>query len=935
LEVVHIANDDYENLFAYILRTPVNNNKGLPHILEHSTLCGSRAFPLKDPFMMLLKGSMHTFLNALTGPDATYYVASSTVPEDFYNLMLVYGDAVFNPLLKEEVLLQEGFHYEVDAEGQPQIVGIVYNEMKGNYSSMESLASDWSVRSLFTNNTYAYDSGGDPQAIPELTYAEFCDFHKNYYHPSNCRIFLYGNIDTTQQLLFFQENFLKVYSQKKAVQSFIGDQARWQTPRQFKIPFQANPPLEKTSSILVNWLTTSISDPFTMLKLEFLSEILLGNAGSPLRKGLVESHLGEDISPASGLETSVKELIFSVGIRGTDPDKEQPLIDTIFRILNSIIENGLEDKLIEAALHRIEFRKRELPTSNPYGIGMLFRSIRGWIHDLAPEVTLEYDKWIVQLKQCVNEDKHFYKALIRQYLIANQHRSTVILYPDNGQEDQEKYKAQLQKLAAQPDKIATMKEKFERLTLFQEQPDKPEDLVKIPTLQISDLPKTITTIPFETMTLPDNSTLFQHDIHTSNIIYLDFAFDLSPLDQDSLVYLPLFCKMLTSCALPGKSYDQVANLLSLYTGGIQTSLSAETTVDGFQKLYLIVTVKFLADKCEPALSLFYDLLFKADFSDYAHTKDNFFEIRNKFRASIIPHGSFYADLRAASKISPVLEQAEQWYGLEQYLFLNTCVAGLDHALDKNIALFYTLKQQLLCSTGLLINLACDKKHFPVIRAALSQRGFVPCKGELARVKDTRRTIANQVESVFTSSTVNFVARAIHGALIGTKQSSVESVLTHLLNTGYLWDKIRVIGGAYGASASSYSLQGVYTFSSFRDPQITTTLDTFKQGLQFIADGNFSPDELRLAIIGTIGKHEKPIRGAQKGYINLKRIICGITDTLRQEQRDVVLNLKKEELQECAANLLAGYANGASVIVTSKEEMEKVGSVPGHIIELPV
>ncbi|HUX21324.1 MAG TPA: insulinase family protein, partial [Spirochaetia bacterium] len=338
----HLLNEDTENLFAFAFRTPPANSRGAAHIIEHSVLSGSKRFPLKDPFVALMKGSVNTFLNAMTYPDKTIYPASSTVEKDYFNLMQVYGDACFFPLLREEIFHQEGRRYEVTPEGKLQLVGVVYNEMLGNYGDIDSIVGEWSYRSLFPDSPYRFDSGGEPESIPDLTYQEFKQFHESYYHPSNCLIFLYGNIPTERQLEFIETNFLSSFEPRETKLT-IQNQPRWSAPRSMKVSAPASDSEEGAakSSITVNWLTCEVTDPKAVLSMEILTEMLLGNAGAPLQKAVVESRIGEDLSPQSGLETDVKELVFTVGVRGTSPERRQDFERLLEEQIGQLVANGI------------------------------------------------------------------------------------------------------------------------------------------------------------------------------------------------------------------------------------------------------------------------------------------------------------------------------------------------------------------------------------------------------------------------------------------------------------------------------------------------------------------------------------------------------------------------------------------------------------------
>jgi Predicted Zn-dependent peptidases, insulinase-like len=465
---------------------------------------------------------MQTYLNAFTFPDKTVYPASSMNEKDFFNLMLVYGDAVFSPLLKEELFKQEGHHVEFKTIDDPtsglKIVGVVYNEMQGKYSSPDALVADWSYQSLFPETPYGFDSGGDPVHIPELTYNAFVTFHKKYYHPSNCKIFLYGNIPTTKHLAFLQENFLSQFNHL-TIPSTIPLEPRWPSPKRLEItfPIKEGDVLNKKSSVTVNWLTVPVTDPFLVVAFEVLSEVLVGNAGSPLRKALVESKFGEDMSPSTGLETELKELVFTAGIRGTDPECVKKIEGVIIKTLANVRDNDLDEQMLKAAIQRVEFKNREIKGGmEPYALRVMRKTLRGWLHDVEPETTLEFGQWMKKLKQTIAEDKRFFSRLIEDQFLLNPHRSTLIVRPDP--EHLPREEARLNQwlknvennLSAQKKKTLVLS--LKELRQFQEEPDPPEMINKIPFLKLQDLPRKVEVVPSKQIVLSQGVYSYFHNI---------------------------------------------------------------------------------------------------------------------------------------------------------------------------------------------------------------------------------------------------------------------------------------------------------------------------------------------------------------------------------------------------------------------------------------
>ena len=722
-EVYHLHNEDTENLFSFNFRTPPTDSTGLPHILEHAVLAGSRRFPVKDPFVALLKGSMQTFLNAMTFPDKTVYPASSQVEKDFYNLMEVYGDAVFFPLLKEEIFKQEGHHLEFVDGNDPasglKVVGVVYNEMLGNYSSPESIAADWSFRSLFPDTPYGVDSGGNPHHIPELTYEQFLNFHRRYYHPSNCKIFLYGHIATEKHLAFLQEQFLEQFSRIE-IDSAIPFQPRWSKPRQLEktYPVQQNGPVTGKSTITINWLGAPITDSLQTTAIKILAEALIGNAGSPLRKALIESQLGEDISPATGLETELKELVFSVGLRGTDPDRVERIEQVVLQTLTSLRDHGLADDIVKAAVQRVEFYNREIAGGRgPYGLKLMRKALQGWLHDEEPETTLEFRRWMEPCKEAIARDKQFFARIIDEHYINNAHRFTFVLRPDPEHLSREAAR-QAAWLKEKADALSdeqknSLMTSVQELKRFQETPDPPEQFRKIPFLALHDLPRQVQRISSESTTISGTVPLMLNDVFTNDIVYIDFAFNAAGLTVEDSRMLPLLAAVTCGSGIPGVSYSEMARRLAQYTGGFSYNgyASEEVGTTGGKKQYALFRLKVLREHLQPGLDLVRQLLTEADAGDHGRLKDLLLELKNDFRAALIPNGHQFVSMRAGSALSEGMAIEERWKGISQMMHLREVSAGLEGKLAGLTSWLGRIRSSLLSRDNMLVNVTTSRELF--------------------------------------------------------------------------------------------------------------------------------------------------------------------------------------------------------------------------------
>lgn len=931
LQLFHLFNDDEDNLFSFAFKTPVSDDTGVAHILEHSVLSGSRNYPVKDPFMALIKGSMNTFINAMTYPDKTIYPASSPVEKDYFNIMGVYADAVFFPLLKEEVFRQEGHRLEFDEEGKLKITGIVYNEMKGVYSSHDSIAAEWSIRSLFPDTGYRNNSGGDPESIPDLTYDQFIKFHEDYYHPSNCRVFLYGNIPTEKQLKFLNDTYLSSFK-RKDIHPEIKKQPRWKKKRIYSIksPLSPDEAPEGKSSILINWLTDEISHPVSLLTLEVISEILLGNQGSPLYKAIIESGLGTDVSPVSGLETDVREFVFSVGLRGTDPEKREAFEDLVYGVLEKLSEQGIDRDTAKGALKRIEFRNREIRGGAPTGLRLMDKTLRGWLHGYQPELTLEFTRWMNEIKKEFAADPLFFEKYIRTHLVNNPHRSVVVVQPDKEYTRQitgkeEERTSQLMKKLTPAD-LDAIRQQNRYLADFQNTPDPPEAIATIPILSRSDLPDDISIIKTEQRS-EEGVSVFIHDLYTNGIVYVDFGFNTGGLSTEDHMYLPLLGKMISSSALPGIPYDRVAQLFTLHTGGFYSFLESSSNLKDRSEIRntIFFRLKFLREELQKALELSFGMFSDSLVDDPVRLKDTILEMKGDFTSSIIPSGHSYAALRAGSKLNTVLAFEEKWRGLEQYGFISSLAENLTgEKLRKIGEKIRSLRHRIFSQDNVVVNISAsgdeiEKALAEVIRKVKDK---LPSRQKILKDGEKPESDTGLIESVAIPASVGFVSTSLNASLLESRGHAAELLLSHILKTEYLWETVRMKGGAYGASASANGMEGLFTFTSYRDPGITGTLESYREGLAITAKRIPDDDTVEKAVIAVVGRDVRPLSPGEKSIIGFRRILYGIDDSLRREKRGWLLDIRGEELSRAAERLLEAMKNSSIVVLAGEESIRQ-------------
>ncbi len=944
-ELYHILCDDDENFFSFNFKTPSRDNTGAAHILEHSVLSGSEKYPIKDPFQALMQGSMNTFMNAMTYPDKTIYPAATTVKRDYFNIMSVYGDSVFFPLLRMETFRQEGHRIEFDENEQLKIGGVVYNEMTGAYAEKESIVNEWAYRSLFTNSPYRFDSGGVPESIPDLTYKDFIDYHRTFYHPSNCRIFLYGNIPTEEQLTFIEKNFLSVFK-KKDVDSAVCYQERWKSPKyieKFCSSADGENP-EGRTIISINWLIGDTTDSVNLLSTEILAEILLGSAGAPMQTAILDSGLGEDISPVSGLEADLLEMVFSLGVRGTSPDKVKPFEDLVFGELRKLATEGIPEDAVEGALKRVEFRNREIRGGAPFGLRLMGKALRGWLHGCSPETTLRFSAPMEDLKKRIAGNPRYFEECIERSFLSNPHRTIVVVKPDLRFEEKRKENDARylpRKITMPNSEISEIKDSTGKLRIFQDTPDSFEDLKKVPSLHLSDLPPDIHCISTRSETL-GTVPLYTHDLFTNGIVYIDLAFNLNGIDESLFMYLPLFSRVICGSGFPGVPYDEVARQLSIKTGGIFTFLESGSlpAQPGDLRDYLFLRLKSLEETLPDAVSLLKKLLFESRLDDRKRIKDLLLEQRNDYRSAVLSMGSALAALRASAGLAPSIAKEESWRGIGQYLFLNDLAEAVDDNIELVMENLQKIRDFLFTRNRLVCNITADKHVFPDIRMQIASLSGCMPQGESITAVGGKTFNGNSGFETLTASTdVGFNALAIPSSGLESAEHAYEQVLAHLLKTEYLWEKVRMKGGAYGVSASTNGLDSVFIFTSYRDPGIIDTLRNFIEGLEYYSKKGADSAAIEKAVISIVGKSSRPMSPGEKSLIGFRRELYGITDNIRRNIRYNILHTGGEMVSAAAALLLERKKLGMSVVFAGpaavKEASLKEKKIIENVIQIPL
>jgi len=919
--LIHLYNGDANNLFSIAFRTPVSDSTGVPHILEHSVLCGSKRFPVKDPFQEMLKGSLQTFLNALTYPDKTVYPVSSQVEKDFYNLVDVYCDAVLNPLLTENTFYQEGWHYDLEnQEDTIGIKGIVYNEMKGVFSDFSSHVGRGTISKLFPDTTYSYESGGDPEHITDLTYEQFRGFHKKFYHPSNAFIFVYGNLPSEKTLNFINERYLSAFD-RLAVDSAVIPQPLWNEPRAATIEAPAPEEEEGSASVICTWIFGGSTDPVSVFAGSILAHYLFATESSPLKRALVDSGLGEDLDDMCGFDGELTQSVFSAGLRKSKPENAEAAISLIMDTLKREAERGLDRDLIEGAVRQAEFHLREITDGHfPYNLRLADRCYRSWINGGDPFALLAFEKPLAAIKEEMAKGG-FFENLIRKNLIENKHRLTTVVVASS--KKGKKLEAQTAEQAARLTSKFTDEDRRRCVELTktlreqQSAPPAPEALASLPTLRKSDLPKTGVKVPSERGVL-NGVPLIAHPIFTSGIAYLDIGFDFRGVEDGLIPFIPSYLEMLTRCGAGKYSYEQMAKRISLSTGGIDASTTCRTKIGTSDGLFFMAFIhgKALEPRFGEMLGILEDMIAAPDLKNIKQIKDMIFEGRNALNSSVIQSGHSFALTNASARLSKSRGIDEKLAGITQLRFLDAVIKKEDYGAvaDANARLHDFLINRKACTVS--ITAGDPSKFTGQLESFVSKLPARAVAGESGNSNEGEYSpkLAGKVEyrGIEINSAVNFAARAWKVPGLSAAEYGRLFLLSRNLSTGYLWDKIRVEGGAYGGMSGMSISHPVFTCASYRDPNLEETLEHFTKGLSEITR-LIPAEKTDQSIVGAIGRIDHPKSPHSAGFGETMDILTGSTFDYRQRFREAVLSATPDDLKTAAERILSSTQSAVTVL----------------------
>lgn len=900
-KLLKIVKDDDNKVFSIGFRTPPEDSTGLPHILEHSVLCGSRKFDTKEPFVELLKGSLNTFLNAMTYPDKTIYPVASKNEKDFFNLMDVYLDAVLYPNIykHKEIFMQEGWHYSIDDKDAPLAYnGVVYNEMKGAYSSPDSVLYRKIPSTLYPDTCYALSSGGDPEEIPNLSYEQFIAFHKKYYHPSNSYIFLYGNGDTLKELEFINDNYLKDFSEVH-IDSEIAVQPTFEEMVYEKLTYGVaeNETLDGKSYYSLNFVIGDQPHEENYFAFEVLTYLLISSTAAPLKKALLEAGIGKAVS--GDFNGCIKQPTFTVLVKNGEAGQEEKFKKIVMDTLKQLVEKGIDKELIEASLNRVEFELREGDYgSYPEGLIHYLKVMDSWLYGGEPMQYLEYDKVLSKVKTALTTN--YFEQLIEKYLLNNTHCSLVSLHPAYGineKKEQDSIKKLEEKKESLTDKeIQAIVENCAKLRERQNTPDTPEQLECIPALSLDDIDRKAENLSVDIKEINGVKAL-HHNFHTNKIAYVSLLFNSKGVPQDLIPFIGLLTDIFGKCGTDKYDYSKLSNLVNINTGGVGYTPMSVSNVKNFgdYSTFIEVSFKCLEDKVEKTLELIENVIFNTDFNDEGRIKQLIGEKKARLEGSIISNGHRIAMKKVLSYAFNRGAYDEKISGLEYYDFLVKLEEKFDgKSIKENLN---AVRNAVFNRSNLIISYSGIEEDY---------NSFKEKVASFIEVLSTDRVghniysfdLGNKNEGLLTQGNVQYVAKGGNYKLDGYEYNGALSLVETILGFDYLWNNVRVKGGAYGVFSNFRRDGGAYIVS-YRDPNIKETLDIYEKIPNYLA--NFTGDEKEMTkyIIGTIRNQDHPISNSSRGYISTSYYLAGLSYEDLQRERDQVLEADENTIRKFA------------------------------------
>lgn len=921
-----LSNNDDNKVFYIGFRTPPEDETGVPHIIEHTTLCGSKKFPVKDPFIELAKGSLNTFLNAMTYPDKTVYPVASCNDQDFKNLMDVYLDAVFNPNITkyEEIFKQEGWHYELTGkDDELKINGVVYNEMKGAYSSPDEVLSSQIYRSLFPDNTYSKDSGGNPEYIPKLTYEAYLDFYHKYYHPSNSYIYLYGDMDVVERLEWLDKEYLSLYDYKK-VNSEINKQPAFDEIKNVEAQYSItmDDSQENKTYLSYNRVVGDTLDEMLYQAFDVLDYALVSSPGAPVKQALIDAGIGDDVY--GSYDAGILQPVFSFVAKNANASQADEFESIIENTLKEVVKTGINKEALLAGINSSEFKFREADFGQfPKGLLFGLNCLDSWLFDdMKPFIHLECLGTFAKLRKAVDTD--YFEKLIQEYLLDNTHGSSVTVKPKRGlgNEREEALAKELSdyKASLSDEEIKKLIEDTEHLKKYQEEPSSDEDLRKLPMLTRADMKKNA--MPFSNIEdeLLDVKVV-RHDIESNGIDYISFLFDAGDFAQSELGYLGFFTNALGLVSTEKYSYADLANATNIYTGGISTGTASHPDIKDRNNFVFKfeVKLKVLEKNLDKALELMEQMLLSSDFTDTKRLGELVAQIKARLQANLSSSGHLVAAMRSMSSFSRYALYQDELKGIAFYRSICHIEKELSES-PKNVSdKLAAIAKKLFARNRMLISFTGNNEAYGNAKPSLEKviAGF----NKMSAIGNQAEVHFNTAKEAFIdASQIQYVAKTGDFICEGYEYTGALRLLRIILSYDYLWINVRVKGGAYGCM-NTFLRSGESYFVSYRDPNLSDTLDVYDRIPEYIK--NFSPDERDMTkyIIGTFSALDTPMNPEAKGSRSLSAYLEGITYEQIQKERNEILNAQPEDIRRLA-DLVEAVLKKNSICVIGNENMIK-------------
>lgn len=921
-----LSNNDDNKVFYIGFRTPPEDETGVPHIIEHTTLCGSKKFPVKDPFIELAKGSLNTFLNAMTYPDKTVYPVASCNDQDFKNLMDVYLDAVFNPNITKykEIFKQEGWHYELTGkDDELKINGVVYNEMKGAYSSPDEVLSSQIYRSLFPDNTYSKDSGGNPEYIPKLTYEAYLDFYHKYYHPSNSYIYLYGDMDVVERLEWLDKEYLSLYDYKK-VNSEINKQPAFDEIKNVEAEYSItmDDSQENKTYLSYNRVVGDSLDEMIYQAFDVLDYALVSSPGAPVKQALIDAGIGDDVY--GSYDAGILQPVFSFVAKNANASQADEFESIIENTLKEVVKTGINKEALLAGINSSEFKFREADFGQfPKGLLFGLNCLDSWLFDdMKPFIHLECLDTFAKLRRAVDTD--YFEKLIQEYLLDNTHGSSVTVKPKRGlgNEREEALAKELSdyKASLSDEEIDKLIEETEHLKKYQEEPSSDEDLRKLPMLTRADMKKEA--MPFSNIedTLSDVKVV-RHDIESNGIDYISFLFDAGDFAQSELGYLGFFTNALGLVSTENYSYTDLANATNIYTGGISTGTASHPDIKDRNNFVFKfeVKLKVLEKNLDKALELMEQMLLSSDFTDTKRLGEIVAQIKARLQANLSSSGHLVAAMRSMSSFSRYALYQDELKGIAFYRSICRIEKELFESPESVSDKLAAIAKKLFARNRMLISFTGNSEAYG--NAKLSLEKVIAGFNKMSAIGNQAEVHFNTAKEAFIdASQIQYVAKTGDFICEGYEYTGALRLLRIILSYDYLWINVRVKGGAYGCM-NTFLRSGESYFVSYRDPNLSDTLDVYDRIPEYIK--SFSPDERDMTkyIIGTFSALDTPMNPEAKGSRSMSAYLEGITYEQIQKERNEILNAQPENIRRLA-DLVEAVLKKDSICVIGNENMIK-------------